>query len=255
MFAKPLRNVRLMNLSSDVAPTKILLVDDDKGVRDEVAGYLERNGFTVDTAGDADSMDAAMSAQAYPVVVLDVMLPGEDGLSICRRLSRGAGPAIIMLSAMGSDIDRIVGLEIGADDYLAKPCNPRELLARVRAMLRRRGMQEEAPPDFDAHSGYEFGGFFLDTVRRRLRSPTGVISLVTPAEFALMTVFLEHPGEILTRDHLVELAHGPTSEVYDRSVDVQISRLRRKLSGGKSREIIRTYRSFGYMLDVAVKSV
>lgn len=247
-----------MNISSEITPTKILLVDDDQGVRDEVAGYLEQNGYQVATATDAGSMAAALAEGQYPVVVLDVMLPGEDGLSICRRLSRGAGPSIIMLSAMGSDIDRIVGLEMGADDYLAKPCNPRELLARVRAMLRRRAQPEAAVPasDFEGHSGYEFGGYFLDAVRRRLRSPSGVISLVTPAEFALLTIFLEHPGEILSRDQLVEFAHGPDSEVFDRSVDVQISRLRRKLSDGRGgREIIRTYRSFGYMLDIAVKRV
>jgi two-component system OmpR family response regulator len=182
-------------------------------------------------------------------MVLDVMLPGEDGLSICRRMA-GDGPAIIMLSAMGEDTDRIVGLEIGADDYLPKPCNPRELLARVRAVLRRR---QESKSDERQGGALEFSGWRLDLVRRELRTPDGVVINLSSGEFSLLRAFVERPQRVLTRDQLLDFARGPETEAYDRAIDVQISRLRKKLDDGMGgQELIRTIRNEGYMFNTKV---
>ena len=224
----------------------ILVVDDDPGIRDLVSDFLRRHGYTVDTAGDSREMERALSDRPADLVVLDVMLPGEDGLAICRRLSRPEGPAIIMLSAMGEETDRIVGLELGADDYLPKPCNPRELLARVRAVLRRR--QEPKVADERMAASCEFAGWRLDLVRHELRSPQGVVVNLSSGEFSLLRAFVERPQRVLTRDQLLEFARGPQSEAFDRAIDVQISRLRRKLEDdGGGQELIRTVRNEGYM--------
>ena len=224
----------------------ILVVDDDPGIRDLVSDFLRRHGYTVDTAGDSREMERALSDRPADLVVLDVMLPGEGGLAICRRLSRPEGPAIIMLSAMGEETDRIVGLELGADDYLPKPCNPRELLARVRAVLRRR--QEPRVTDERLAAACEFAGWRLDLVRHELRSPQGVVVNLSSGEFSLLRAFVERPQRVLTRDQLLEFARGPQSEAFDRAIDVQISRLRRKLEdGGGGQELIRTVRNEGYM--------
>ena len=224
----------------------ILVVDDDPGIRDLVSDFLRRHGYTVDTAGDSREMERALGDRPADLVVLDVMLPGEDGLAICRRLSRPEGPAIIMLSAMGEETDRIVGLELGADDYLPKPCNPRELLARVRAVLRRR--QEPKVSDERLAASCEFAGWRLDLVRHELRSPQGVVVNLSSGEFSLLRAFVERPQRVLTRDQLLEFARGPQSEAFDRAIDVQISRLRRKLEdGGGGQELIRTVRNEGYM--------
>ena len=231
---------------------RILMVDDDPGIRDVVSEFLGRHGYQVDTAGDGQAMDLAMAQGSFDLIVLDVMLPGEDGLSICRRLTGAQGPPVIMLSAMGEDTDRIVGLEIGADDYLPKPCNPRELLARVRAVLRRR--QEPAlktqPP---LCGGYTFAGWRLHLWRRELMNAQSVVVNLSSGEFSLLHAFVEHPQRVLTRDQLLDLARGRHSEAYDRAIDVQISRLRRKLddSGG---DLIRTIRSEGYMFTAKVTS-
>ncbi len=169
---------------------RILMVDDDPGIRDVVSDFLGKHGYKVDTAGDAIEMEAALERGPVDLIVLDVMLPGEDGLAICRRLANGeGGPPIIMLSAMGEDTDRIVGLELGADDYLAKPCNPRELLARVRAVLRRR---REPPGGAEDSVGAAclFAGWRLDLVRRELRSPQGVIVNLSSGEFSLLRAFV-----------------------------------------------------------------
>jgi two-component system OmpR family response regulator len=227
----------------------ILMVDDDPGIRDVVSEFLTRHGYTVETAGDAATMERALERGDIDLMVLDIMLPGEDGLSICRRIA-GSGPAIIMLSAMGEDTDRIVGLEIGADDYLPKPCNPRELLARVRAVLRRR--QEPRAADGPLGAGCEFVGWRLDLIRRELRSPQGVIVNLSSGEFSLLRAFVERPQRVLTRDRLLDLARGPDSDAYDRAIDVQISRLRRKLHACVEGEIIKTYRGAGYLFDAKV---
>ena len=232
------------------ANAHILMVDDDPGIRDVVSEFLTRHGYTVETAADATAMERALERGDIDLMVLDVMLPGEDGLSICRRLA-GSGPAIIMLSAMGEDTDRIVGLEIGADDYLPKPCNPRELLARVRAVLRRR--QEPKGADDALGAGCEFAGWRLDLVRRELRSPQEVIVGLSSGEFNLLRAFVERPQRVLTRDRLLDLARGPDSDAYDRAIDVQISRLRKKLDDGSSGvELIRTIRNEGYLFNARV---
>jgi two-component system OmpR family response regulator len=235
------------------AQPRVLLVDDDAGLRQLIGDFLSDHGFRVDTAADGPDMDRLMASQPpYDLVVLDMMLPGEDGLAITRRLA-GRGPPIIMLSAIGADTDRIVGLEVGADDYLAKPCNPRELLARIRAVLRRHRAAGEG-----AEAGgmiAEFAGWRLDIVRREIRSPDDVMVSLTDGEFTLLRTFVEHPQRVLSRDQLLELARGATVESYDRAIDVQISRLRRKLEqlgNPRAAELIRTVRNEGYMLTTRV---
>ena len=202
------------------------------------------------TAGDAATMEQALAADSIDLVILDVMLPGEDGLSICRRLAEAGGPAIVMVSAMGEEVDRVLGLELGADDYLPKPCSPRELLARVRAVMRRR--DEARTGALRKGKTYHFLGFSLDTLRRQLREPQGATILLTGGEFSLLSAFLEHPQRILSRDQLLEYARGAQTEVFDRAVDVQISRLRRKLHAYVDGEIIKTYRGAGYLFDAKV---
>lgn len=230
-------------------PSKILVVDDDAGVREVLSEFLGRHGFDVLEAGDAREMDLALEANRPDLVVLDLMMPGEDGLSVCRRLAASAGPPVIMLSAMGEETDRIVGLELGADDYLPKPCNPRELLARVRAVLRRR----REPSAFEGPGALvEFDGWRLDLVRRRLTSPRGVAVELSGGEFNLLRVFVERPERVLSRDQLLDLARGSTSEAFDRAIDVQVSRLRRKLDDGSGRDLIRTVRGEGYVFSAQV---
>jgi two-component system OmpR family response regulator len=244
-----------MNLAANRADANaglnILMVDDDPGIRDVVSEFLGRHGYLVETAADGAEMERILSRGQTDLVVLDVMLPGEDGLAICRRLSGSGGPAIIMLSAMGEETDRIVGLELGADDYLPKPCNPRELLARIRAVMRRR--QERRVSDGPIGATCEFGGWRLDLVRRELRSPQGVVVNLSSGEFSLLRAFVERPQRVLTRDRLLDLARGPDTEAYDRAIDVQISRLRKKLDDGSGAlELIRTVRNEGYMFTAKV---
>lgn len=231
----------------------ILVVDDDPGIRNLVSDFLGRHGYSVTTAEDGSSMDRAIAEAATPfdLVVLDLMMPGEHGLEIARRLSTPGGPGLIMLSAMGEDSDRIVGLEVGADDYLPKPCNPRELLARIRAVLRRR---QEPGAEPAAGVVAEFDGWRLDLVRRELTSPENVLIALSDGEFSLLRVFVERPQQPLTREELLEQARGRDADSYDRSIDVQISRLRRKLDGAvKNREeLIRTVRNEGYMFTPKV---
>ena len=232
-------------------PVRILMVDDDPGIRDVVSDFLRRHGFAVETAGDGREMESVLSRGPVDLVVLDIMLPGEDGLAICRRLAGADGPAIIMLSAMGEETDRIVGLELGADDYLPKPCNPRELLARIRAVLRRR--QEPRSSEGPLGAGCAFAGWRLDLVRRELRSPQGVVVNLSSGEFSLLRAFVERPQRVLTRDRLLDLARGPDTEAYDRAIDVQISRLRKKLDDGAAgQELIRTIRNEGYLFTAKV---
>jgi two-component system OmpR family response regulator len=246
--------VRAMEMTPEMgAGARILMVDDDPGIRDVVSDFLGKHGYRVETAGDAQEMERVLRQGSVDLIVLDVMLPGEDGLAICRRLTAAeGGPPIIMLSAMGEDTDRIVGLELGADDYLAKPCNPRELLARVRAVLRRAEQRNGLNGELGA--GCEFAGWRLDLVRRELRSPQGVVVNLSTGEFSLLRAFVERPQRVLTRDQLLEFARGPDSDAFDRAIDVQISRLRRKLDdSGGGHELIRTIRNEGYMFTAKVK--
>jgi two-component system OmpR family response regulator len=224
----------------------VLIVDDDREIRRLVSRFLAENGMRATAVADAAEAGRALEGGDFDLVVLDVMLPGEDGLSFARRLREArVGTPILMLTARGEDTDRIVGLELGADDYLPKPCNPRELLARVRAVLRRR--QEPRGADDHIAAACEFAGWRLDLVRRELRSPQGVIVNLSSGEFSLLRAFVERPQRVLTRDQLLDMARGRDSDAFDRAIDVQISRLRKKLDDGAGVEIIRTIRSEGYM--------
>ena len=229
---------------------RLLIVDDDEGLTQQISAYLGSNGYQVETARDAPTMDRALAQTAFDAVILDLMMPGEDGLSICRRLASQGASSIIIMSAMGEEVDRIVGLELGADDYLSKPTNPRELLARVRAVLRRRARVNDRQSRSIRH--YAFAGYQLDPARRRLKSPTGLIVLLTRGELSLLTSLLERAGEVLTRDQLLDGARLDEGEVFDRAIDVQISRLRRKLGDSERQEVIRTVRGVGYRLMAAV---
>src|SRR5471030_759820 len=214
---------------------KILVVDDDLRLLDLLKRYLSEQGFAVDTVADAAAMDRQLQRVRYDLMVLDLMLPGEDGLAICRRL-RGVDNAlaIIMLTAKGDDVDRILGLEMGADDYLAKPFNPRELVARIHAVLRRQAPPQTPGAPTPEPKVVEFGPFALHLANRALTREGEPISLTT-GEFALLKVLALHPREPMSRDKLMDLARGREHESYDRSIDVQVSRLR-KLLGERSEE-------------------
>jgi two-component system, OmpR family, response regulator len=233
--------------------TSILVVDDDPDLRKLIGDFLLGHGFRVAVAANAQAMREAIERQRPDLVILDVMMPGEDGLSAARRLTAENGPPVIMLSALGSDTDRIIGLEVGADDYLPKPCNPRELLARVRAVLRRRAAPEPAGTTPSAR--YEFAGWRLDLMRRELRDPAGTFINLSDGEFALLRTFIEHPQRVLSRDQLLDITRGNNVEVYDRAIDSQVSRLRRKLNERADQELIRTVRNEGYMLLAKVARV
>jgi two-component system, OmpR family, response regulator len=237
------------DLSESQGGGDILIVDDDDALREEMARYLSENGFTVHQARDAKETRARLQAAKVQVVVLDVMLPGEDGLSLCRSLAGRTGPSILMLSSMGESIDRIVGLEVGADDYVVKPVSPRELLARVRAMVRRRTQE---PFESAAGATYSFEGFQFDVLRRQLKAPDGDVLMLTPGELSLLGAFVENPQRVLSRDELAVLSRGERPAALDRAVDLQISRLRRKLNAKSRGEVIRTHRGVGYVLDSKV---
>ena len=227
------------------APTRALIVDDDPDLRELISQFLSNNGFVVHTASQARDMDKLLARGDIDVIVLDYMMPGEDGLSVCKRLNEAGGPPVIMLSARGEEIDRIVGLELGADDYMAKPFHPRELLARIRAVLRRR---EARAGGWDAKSPItHFFGWQLDNIKRTLLRPDGVQVALSNAEFELLRVFLDRPGRALSRDQILDYLHGPNADSFDRAIDVQIPRLRRKLSDDHAEDIIRTIRGIGYM--------
>jgi two-component system, OmpR family, phosphate regulon response regulator OmpR len=227
---------------------KVLVVDDDLRLRDLLKRYLGEQGFVVDTVADAGAMERQMQRMRYDLMVLDLMLPGEDGLAICRRL-RAAGEdiPIIMLTAKGDDVDRIVGLEMGADDYLSKPFNPRELVARINAVLRRQAPQPTPGAPSASPKRVPFGPFEIDLATRVLTRDGAVLPLTT-GEFALLKALVEHPREPMSRDKLMELARGRELEHTDRSIDVQVSRLRRLL--GEDSQLpryIQTVWGFGYV--------
>ena len=209
--------------------TRILVVDDDQRLRDLLTRYLGEQKFEVRAVADAGAMDKYLARERYDLIVLDLMLPGEDGLAICRRLrAAGTAPAIIMLTAKGDEVDRIVGLEMGADDYLPKPFNPRELVARIQAVLRRK--PRAGPPGApDAADGlHRFGAFEFNPATRELKRDGKPVALTT-GEYSVLRVLVQHPRQPLSRDQLMELARGREYEVFDRSIDVQISRLRKLL--------------------------
>lgn len=245
----------MMDTMATLAQPSILIVDDDPELRRLIGEFLSQHGFEVSLAQDAAAMDAVLQRQKVDLVVLDLMMPGEDGLSVCRRLTAQGRTPVVMLSAAGEETDRIVGLEVGADDYVRKPCSPRELLARIRAVLRRAADRDGGGGD-DAGEReiYEFGGWRLDMLRRELRSPDQVLVNLSSGEFALLRAFLEHPQRVLTRDQLLDYARGRDSFAYDRAIDVQVSRLRRKLDAASSGgELIKTVRNEGYVFAAPVK--
>jgi len=227
----------------------ILVVDDDADLRTLISDFLRSNGLAVESAANGAEMDARMAARAPDLIVLDLMMPGEDGLSILRRVRKPGGPAIIMLSAMGEDTDRIIGLEVGADDYLPKPCNPRELLARIRAVLRRRA-EEASGGGSGSGNLRRFGAWTLDIVQREIRRLGAAPAPLTDAEFRVLAAFLDRPQRVLSRDQLIEAGKGVDSDVFDRAIDVTISRLRKKLGAD---DPIRTVRNEGYMFTLKVE--
>lgn len=248
--------MRIVSIAAMNDTTKILVVDDDLRLRDLLNRYLNDQGFTVKAVANAAEMDKALNRELYDLLVLDLMLPGEDGLSICRRLrSDKNDAAIIMLTAKGDDIDRIVGLEMGADDYLPKPFNPRELVARIHAVLRRRKVA--APPGAPTveEEVVDFGNVSLNLATRELARRNGkpsdeqpAASQLTTGEFAVLKVLVQHPRQPLSRDKLMELARGREYDVFDRSIDVQISRLRKLVEDDPAKpRYIQTVWGFGYV--------
>ncbi|MBE0532238.1 MAG: response regulator [Rhodospirillales bacterium] len=233
----------------------IAVVDDDREIRDLLTGFLVGNGYCATTATDARAMDRALAEKRIHLVVLDIMMPGEDGLSVCRRLRAASGPPVILLSARGEEIDRILGLEMGADDYLSKPFNPRELLVRAKAVLRRYPTGEEAsmvPSSLrEATSDptvFLFSGWRFDPTSRALTAPDGLLLSLTKGESDLLAMFASRPRHVLSREQLMGLARTDRDQPFDRAVDLQIHRLRRKIEGGAdSSSLIRTIPGGGYM--------
>ena len=230
----------------------VLVVDDDAAIRKLLGEYLERNGFRVSLAIDGAEMRRALDRSRPDLVVLDLMLPGESGLTLCRDLRVESSLPVIMLTARTEEVDRIVGLEMGADDYLAKPFSPRELLARIRSILRRaRGL---AGPERGAAHQLRFAGWTLDLAARQLVAPDGVVVALSGAEFKLLSVFAEHPNRVLDRNQLMDLTVGRDGSPFDRSIDVQVSRLRLRLrDDAREPRIIKTVRNEGYVLAAAVE--
>ena len=231
----------------------ILVVDDDEDILALLTGFFRKHAHDVTVAANGEAMFAALEPATIDLIVLDVMLQGEDGFSLCRRLRTVSKLPVIMLTAMADQTDRIVGLEIGADDYLVKPFDPRELLARVKAVLRRTRDAPRAPVSTETRPLICFAGWRLDVARRELRSADNTLMILSGGEFDLLLAFAEHPQRVLTRDQLLDLARGISHSAFDRSIDVQVSRLRRKLEdNARSPSVIRTVRNGGYIFTPVV---
>ncbi len=232
---------------------KLLLVDDEASLREPLGEYLTRQGFAVRQAEDAAQARAALVEDTPDLVLLDIMMPGEDGLSLCRHLVESKEIPTIMLTARGEATDRIVGLEIGADDYVVKPFEPRELVARIRSVLRR-AARTQVMPEQDAH--YLFEGWRLDPLKRRLTDPEGTLVPISSAEFRLLIAFLDHPRQVLDRDRLLDMVQGREAHLFDRAVDNQVSRLRRKIEvDSRDPRLIQTVWGGGYRLATDVRRV
>ena len=231
----------------------ILIVDDDAEIRSLLGEYLRKNGYQAGVAADGKAMWAALERGKVDLIVLDLMLPGDDGLTLCRKLRAESETPVIMLTARGEETDRIVGLEMGADDYLAKPFSPRELLARIKSVLRR---TRSLPRNLRADEvrAIAFAGWRLDTVTRHLLSPESVVTPLSGNEYQLLRIFLSHPSQVLTRDQLMLLSKGHEADPLDRSIDIQVSRLRHRLGDEPANpQIIKTVRGEGYVLAVPVE--
>ena len=245
---------------NDTAPPRLLLVDDEAALREPLGEYLSRQGFAVvqsSSAAEARSrLRDAQSAQGegrFDLVLLDIMMPGEDGLSLCRHLVETQDVPVIFLTARGEATDRIVGLEIGADDYVVKPFEPRELVARIRSVLRRAARNAPAAVENEA---FEFEGWRLDPLKRRLIDAEGAIVAISSVEFRLLLAFLEHPRQVLNRDRLLDMVQGREAHLFDRAVDNQVSRLRRKVEvDSRNPQLIQTVWGGGYMLATDVRRV
>lgn len=233
-------------------PAHILIVDDDREISTLLAEYLEKNGYKTSTAGDGKAMWKALDDAHIDLIVLDLNLPGDDGLTLCRNLRSRSSIPVIMLTARGEPLDRILGLEMGADDYLPKPFEPRELFARIRSVLRR---TQALPPDMQATETRQmrFAGWTMDFTARHLINPEGVVIALSGAEYRLLKIFLDHANRVLSRDQLLNLTQGRDADPFDRSIDLQISRLRQKLGDdARSPQIIKTVRNEGYVLATQV---
>src|SRR5271165_1948066 len=231
----------------------ILVVDDDREIRDLLARFLEKHRMRVTVARDAREARRVWTAGHYHIVVLDLMLPGESGLDLARWMRGQSDVPIVMLTAMGEETDRIIGLELGADDYVPKPFNPRELLARIRAVLRRAGENTQRTTDA-ATRNLRFGGWTLEPARRRLLNPEAVEVPLTGGEYDLLVALVERANRVLTRDMLLDLLRGRQAGPFDRAIDVAISRLRRKLEDdGRNAQLIKTVRGGGYVLAATVE--
>jgi two-component system OmpR family response regulator len=231
----------------------ILIVDDDAEIRELLARYLQKNGLRATAVPDGRAMWQALDKGRFDLVVLDLMLPGDDGLTLCRNLRARSDIPVIMLTARGEEMDRIVGLEMGADDYLPKPFSARELLARIKVILRR---ARSLPPNLrlDDEREIRFGPWTLDTAHRHLVSATGVVTPLSGAEYRLLRIFLAHPNRVLSRDQLMEMTQGREAEALERSIDVQVGRLRQRLGDDRRDPVlIKTVRGEGYVLSVPVE--
>lgn len=236
------------------ASDHILIIDDDPDICTLVGGFFRKNGFEVTVAHHGKGLRDVLDRHHVDLIVLDLMLPDEDGLVLCRNLRSRSNIPVIILSSRGEEMDRIIGLEMGADDYLPKPFHPRELLARVKSVLRRsRSVPDDVNED-DSNALYSFAGWSLDVPVRQLYSPSGEKIFLSGGEFSLLRVFLNHPNRVLSRDQLLTLSHGREIEPYDRTIDMQVSRLRRRLlDDPKSPELIKTVRSLGYVFSSRVE--
>jgi len=233
----------------------ILVVDDDAEIRALLREYLQKQGYRVTALADGKALRSAVETSRPDVIVLDLMMPGEDGLSLCRGLRAHSDVPIIMLTARGEETDRIVGLEMGADDYLAKPFSPRELLARIKSVLRRARSVPDNLKRPEAGS-YRFAGWMLDVATRNLAAPDRVVVPLSGTEFRLLRIFLDHPNRVLTRDQLIDLMLSRDAAAFDRAIDVQVSRLRNRLrEDAKEPAIIKTVRGQGYAFSVHVDAV
>jgi DNA-binding response OmpR family regulator len=238
------------------APGHLLVVDDDAAVCALVAEYLSRNDFRVTAVGTGREMQEVLAAEAIDLIVLDLKLRGEDGLQLARRLRESSKIPIIIVTGRLEEADRVMGLELGADDYVTKPFSPRELLARIRAVMRRYQPAEPLPGRDEGLRAYRFAGWELNVRLHRLTAPTGAHIPLTNGEFSLLAAFLSAPQRVLTRDQLLDLSRLHSTEVYDRSIDVQILRLRRKIEADPSNpQMLKTERGAGYVFNAPVTTV
>ncbi len=245
-------SVTIVPSMTGVSDALIVLVEDDEDIRRLVRNLLSREGFAVEVADASEALDQILARKRPDLVILDLMLPGEDGLSICRKLRSRGGVPILMLTAKSDPVDRVVGLEMGADDYVTKPFDPRELLARVRALLRRARNHVEPEPN----RRYAFEGLVIDLDARRLATETGEPIQLTSAEFELLACFIVRPRRVLSRDQLLDWTRGRDADPFDRTIDMTISRLRKKVETvAPGRHLITTVRNNGYLFVPAVKQL